>query len=100
MLLGADGDHLWTCAVTLPAGLAAHIPVQPPAVALTLPGDAGSVTGTSRLETAADGVRTLRYERRIQTAPALLPPELYPALLEVNRTLLNPALRTVVIELD
>jgi transglutaminase-like putative cysteine protease len=100
MLLGADGEHLWTCAVTLPVGLAAHIPVQPPAVALTLPGDAGSVTGASRIETAADGARTLRYERRIQNAPALLPPELYPALLEVNRTLLNPALRTVVIELD
>ncbi|MBM4163577.1 MAG: DUF3857 domain-containing protein [Lentisphaerae bacterium] len=100
MLLGADGEHLWTCTVALPAGLMARVPVTPPAVSLTLPGDAGSVVGASRLETAADGALTLRYDRRIRTTPALLPPELYPALLEVNRTLLNPALRTVVIELE
>jgi len=112
MLLDRHDEQLWTCTVTLPTGVATggatggatdgatDVPVQPPDVTLTLPGDAGSVTGISRRETAADGTSRLRYERRIQTVPALLPAELYPSLLEINRILLNPAMRTVVIEMN
>jgi len=99
MLLDQTRDHAWTCAVTLPAGLATAVPVQPPAVALNLPGDAGRVTGSSSRETAADGAERLRYERRVQIVPALLPAECHPSLLEINRILLNPAMRTVMISL-
>ena len=73
--------------------------MQPAAVALALPGDAGSVEGAATRETLPGGGTRLRYGRHLRTAPALLPPEFYPALLEINRALVHPSQRTVVIDL-
>lgn len=99
LLLRSVNDHQWTCTVDLPTDGVASVPVQPSTVALTLPAGAGHVTGFSTHQVGADGSTRLHYTRHIQTGPALLPPELYPAVLEVNRILLNPAMRTVVISL-
>lgn len=99
LLLGAERDHQWNCTVDLPSAGVADVPVQPVPFTLTLPGRAGEVSGTAARETRADGSMRLLYACQLCTVPALLPPEFYPALLEVNRTLIHPSRRTVVIDL-
>lgn len=65
-----------------------------------LPGKLGTYQVRSRTRRQADGTLELVVERTIERGAGLLPAEQYPALLELNRRLAHPSLRTVVVELQ
>ncbi|MDD5705212.1 MAG: DUF3857 domain-containing protein [Kiritimatiellae bacterium] len=89
----ADGD--WTCRVWLPPETLA-VPVLPPEIDWELPAGLGRLRCTTTLTTLPDGRRLIALRREVRRGSGVLAPELYPALLEMNRRLTHPSMRTVV----
>jgi hypothetical protein len=87
----------WSCRLILPAGMA-HLPALPPSGTWTLPSGLGRVEATTATTMRADGRKEVTFERLLRTESAVLAPELYPALIEYNRQLQHPRMRTVVAE--
>jgi len=73
-------------------------PVLPPAGTWQLPASLGTVTCSTEIK---PGARTsLVFHRDTQLGAAMIAPDLYPALLEMNRRMTHPGMKTVVIRLQ
>jgi hypothetical protein len=92
-------NTVWSCRLLLPAATR-EAPVLPPAIDWELPAGMGRLTCTTRRERLADGRLLIELRRELRRECALVAPELYPALLEMNRRLTHPAMRTVVALLE
>lgn len=90
-------DLDWTCRLILPA-MFSHLPVMPPAGVWDLPNGLGRVEASTTTATRTDGRTEITFRRTIRMESAILAPELYPALIEFNRKLQHPNMRTVVAE--
>ena len=89
----------WTCTVILPPGVK-DMPVLPPAGEWALPSSLGTITIEVTENKQSDGRKTLTFHRAINVDHALVKPEEYPALLEINRQLSHPKMRTLMVELE
>ncbi|MGI6494602.1 MAG: DUF3857 domain-containing protein [Kiritimatiellia bacterium] len=98
LLCGGRIDAAWDCTVTLPAGTTA-VAARPPELAWTLPCGLGELRVSSEESRHADGRLVLRFRSDFRRVPAILPPEEYPVLLEMNRRLDHPRNRTLILEL-
>ncbi len=87
----------WSCRLVLPAGLS-RLPVVPPSGTWELPAGLGRVEAGTTTTEGADGRTEVSFTRTVVTESAILAPELYPALIEFNRKLQHPGMRTVVAE--
>jgi transglutaminase-like putative cysteine protease len=88
----------WTCTVILPPGVK-NIPVLPPDGEWELPSKLGTITLAVTEDELPNGRKTLTFHRTIKLDHALVKPEEYPALLEINRQLSHPKMRTLMVEL-
>jgi hypothetical protein len=94
---GGPSDNTLKLTIDLPQGYRLSMPAEGKEVPLLeekLPSKAGSVSITAR--TVKPGVLELTF--RAMTAPALIPPEEYGKLLDVQRRLSHPRMRTVILE--
>jgi transglutaminase-like putative cysteine protease len=89
----------WRCRVILPPG-ATGLPVRPQAFDWPLPEGLGRVRLEVECGRQADGRLTVDFLRTTTLEPALLDADLYPALLEINRRLTHPQMRTVLVEMQ
>ncbi len=93
---GSPSDTALKLTINLPRGYVLSLPAEGEAVTLLdekLPSDAGSVTITAK--TPKPGVLDLTF--RAMTVPALIPPEDYGKLLDIQRRLAHPRMRTVIL---
>ena len=89
----------WLCRVILPPGVR-DIPVAPESFAWPLPERLGRVATDVTRATLPDGRVCLTFRRFTKIESAILESDLYPALLEINRRLTHPAMRTVMAEME
>lgn len=89
----------WTCRVILPPGVRS-IPMLPPAVDWALPDGLGHVRVDVERSARPDGRIEITLRRTVSIEPAIVPAEIYPALLEIHRRLMHPQMRTVLVELE
>jgi len=85
------------CRIALPPGYTG-LPVLPASKHWTLPNGFGTLDYRVETTTRDDGRREVRITRTLNRSSAEASPELYPALLEYNRRLTQPATRTLVAE--
>ena len=90
-------ENAWICRVTLPAGVRS-IPVLPPETDHLLPNGLGRVRQLVHRSTLPDGRLQVTIERTTDLDPSILPADLYPALLEINRHLTHPQMKTLLAE--
>ncbi len=93
-------DAIWRCRVVLPPQTL-RVAMAPPDAAWDLPAGLGRLDATTTQGRLADGsgCSEVRIERVLRIEPTVVPPELYPALLEMNRRLQHPQMRSVLAEL-
>ncbi len=99
--LWIQGNHeatVWTARVVLPAA-AREVVIAPPGCDWILPAGLGRLTCTTRQRRLADGRLEVELRRDTVRESAVVPPEQYPALLEINRRLAHPEMRTLVVRL-
>lgn len=99
--LWIQGNHetsAWTARVILPAA-AREVVIAPPDRDWSLPAGLGRLTCATRQRRLADGRLEVELRRDIVRESAVIPPEQYPALLEINRRLTHPEMRTLVVRL-
>lgn len=89
----------WTARVVLPAATR-EVVIAPPDRDWLLPAGLGRLTCTTRQRRLADGRLEVELRRDTVRESAVVPPEQYPALLEINRRLAHPEMRTLVVRLD
>ena len=87
----------WICRVILPAGVR-DLPVLPPEVEHALPDGLGHIRMDVRQSKLPDGRTLVTIQRATAIEAAILPADTYPALLEINRHLTHPQLRTLLAE--
>jgi transglutaminase-like putative cysteine protease len=97
LLVNTPREWEWNGLIILPAGVR-NVPVRPESAAYTLPEGNGEVATEVRQERLADGRLAIRIRHTVVITPAILPPHVYPALLEINRRLSHPGRRTVLAE--
>lgn len=85
------------CRILLPPGYT-RLPLLPEAKRWDLPNGLGTLDYDVQTAAREDGRLELRITRRVERRSGEAPPELYPALLEYNRRLTHPAVRTLVAE--
>jgi hypothetical protein len=88
----------WTARVILPAATR-EVVIAPPDRDWILPAGLGRLACTTRQRRLADGCLEIVLRRDIVRESAVVPPEQYPALLEINRRLAHPEMRTLVVRL-
>ena len=86
-----------TCRIILPPGYT-RLPILPKSKRWTLPNGFGTLDFDVSTATGADGRTEVRVVRRLVRNSGEAAPELYPALLEYNRLLSHPSVRTLVAE--
>jgi len=97
LLISSLLHDVWSCRVLLPPETI-QTPVLPPAGTWQLPASLGTVTCSTEIK---PGARTsLVFHRDTQLGAAMIAPDLYPALLEMNRRMTHPGMKTVVIRLQ
>lgn len=99
LLVDNPSESEWTCRVILPPGVRS-IPMLPPEIDWSLPDGLGHVRLEVKRSTRPDGRIEIALLRTTAIQPAILSPETYPALLEINRRLMHPQMRTVLVELE
>ena len=93
---GNNEATLWMARVVLPAG-AQEVVIAPPDREWSLPGGLGRLVCTTRRRQLEDGRIEIELRRETVRGSAVVPPEQYPALLEINRRLEHPEMRTLVV---
>ncbi|MFZ4394387.1 MAG: DUF3857 domain-containing protein [Kiritimatiellia bacterium] len=97
LLVAQPRENEWICRVILPAGVR-NLPVLPPEMEHTLPDGLGHVRSSVTRVKLPDGRTQLTFRRTTQIESAILPADIYPALLELNRQLTHPQVRTILAE--
>jgi transglutaminase-like putative cysteine protease len=97
LFLGANDESELVCRVALPPGFT-RVRLVPESKRWTLPGGFGALDYRVETATRADGRVEVLIIRQIKRNAGEAPPELYPALLECNRRLTHPSVRTLVVE--
>ena len=97
LLVAQPRETDWICRVILPAGIRT-IPVLPPEVEHALPDGLGHVQLSVQRAELPDGRTQVTLQRRTTLEAAILPPDTYPALLEINRHLTHQQMRTILAE--
>ncbi len=95
------GDNeavVWTARVVLPAGVQ-EVVIAPPDREWSLPEGLGRLVCTTRRRQLEDGRLEIELRRETLRGSAVVPPEQYPVLLEINRRLEHPEMRTLVVRL-
>lgn len=97
LFFGANDESELTCRVTLPAGFT-RVQLMPESKRWTLPNGLGTLDYRVERRERDDGRVELLITRSVARRSGEAPPELYPALLEYNRRLTHPSVRTLVVE--
>ncbi|MEI8242676.1 MAG: DUF3857 domain-containing protein [bacterium] len=97
LLVAQPRETEWICRVILPAGVR-NLPVLPPDVAHALPDGLGRIRMDVRRAALPDGRTLITIRRTTTIEAAILPAGTYPALLEINRRLTHPQMRTILAE--
>lgn len=97
LFLGVHGESLLRCRIILPPGFD-QVQLAPASQKLHLPENLGQVDFQLERVVRADQRVELHITQEIKTEADYIPAEIYPALLESNRRLTHPALRTLVVE--
>lgn len=94
-----DSRRTWLWRIRLPAGAAA-VPMRPPDIDWTLPGGLGRLQCVTRRYRDAAGDDILEIRRHLRLTPGIVAPQDYPTLLEMNRRLVHPSMRTLVVRIE
>ena len=95
IFLSSRSTSAWSCEIVLPAGFT--VPqLVPESKHWTLPNGTGTLDWEVSQRTREDGRICVSLVRQISHACGEMPPELYPALMEYNRLLSHPSVRTLV----
>ena len=97
LLVAQPRDTEWICRVILPAGVR-NLPVLPPEANHELPDGLGRVRTDVRRSQQPDGRTLVTIQRTTVIDAVILPSDTYPALLEINRHLTHPQMRTILAE--
>jgi len=97
LLIAQPREIEWVCRVILPAGVR-NLPVLPPEVDEALPDGLGRVQLRVHRATLDDGRTEVMIQRTTTIESAMLPADIYPALLEINRRLTHPQMHTLLVE--
>ena len=97
LFMGATDESELSCRVTLPPGFT-RMQLIPESKRWTLPGGFGTLDYSVEQSVRDDGRVEVRITRHVKRHSGEVPPELYPALLEYNRRLTHPSVRTLVVE--
>lgn len=97
-ITGDNQASTWVARIVLPASTQS-VPVVPPELDWVLPAGLGRLTCTTRQRRLPDGRLEIELRRNVLLGSAVVAPELYPALLEMNRRLTHPEMRTIVVRL-
>ena len=82
--------------ITLPAGTK-NIDLLPPEIDWQGPAGIGSIQFTQKIDETG---RHITLTQKVDFNPAVVRPESYPTLLQINRRLKHPSTRTILIELE
>ena len=96
IFLGSRGLDEWTCRIILPKGYTKEQMV-PASRNWKFPNGTGSMNVSVRRENLPDGRLSIILNRRTVNACGEFSPEFYPALLEYNRKLSHPSVKTLII---
>jgi hypothetical protein len=97
-ITGDNQASVWVARVLLPARTQS-VSVVPPELDWELPAGLGRLTCTTRQRRLEDGRLEIELRRSVYRGSAVVAPELYPALLEMNRRLTHPEMQTIVARL-
>lgn len=97
LFMGVNDTSELTCRIALPPGYT-RLQVVPESKRWTLPNGFGMMDYAVGTSARADGRVEVRISRKIVRCSGEASPELYPALLEYNRRLTHPSMRTLVAE--
>lgn len=97
LLVMQPRDCEWVFRVILPPGVRS-LPILPPETDLSLPDGLGHVRSRVTRANLPDGRTQLTIRRTTNIEAAILPADIYPALLEINRQLTHPRMRTILAE--
>ncbi|MBQ9431960.1 MAG: DUF3857 domain-containing protein [Kiritimatiellae bacterium] len=95
MFLRSNSTSEWVCELTLPPGYGVR-QMLPGGKNWEMPNGTGTLDFTVDEEKGGDGRTVLHFRRQVSYSAGELPPELYPALMEYNRILSHPSMRTVI----
>ena len=98
LLCGGFTDESKEISVTLPAETESIL-CLPPSLDWSLPCDLGELKVDSSESIRPDGRREIKFSSEFHRRPTILPPEEYPALLEMNRRATHPRMRTLILDL-
>ena len=97
LLVAHPRETEWICRVILPIGVR-NLPVLPPEVEDALPDGLGHIQLSVHRTTLPDGRTQVTSHRATTIESAILPADAYSALLEINRHLTHPQMRTLLAE--
>ena len=97
LLVEQPREDEWICRVILPAGVR-KLPLLPPEVEHALPDGLGRIRTDVQQAKLPDGRTLVTIRRATAIEAGILPADAYPALLEINRLLTHPQMRTLLAE--
>ncbi len=97
LYIGVNDDSELLCRIVLPEGFT-RLPVVPEPMRWALPSGLGTLDYAVQTGAREDGRLVVTVTRAIQRRSGGVEPHLYPALLECNRRMTHPAVRTLVAE--
>lgn len=95
LFLGINDTSELSCRIVLPSGYS-RLEILPKPIRWTLPNGFGTLDFDVQTAVRADGRTEVCVARRLTRNSGLAAPELYPSLLEYNRLLSHPSVRTLV----
>ncbi|MFO7937384.1 MAG: DUF3857 domain-containing protein [Kiritimatiellia bacterium] len=99
LFLSTDSTSKLVYSITLPEDYSRTV-IMPESKEWQLPCGTGSMNFDTSSFRCDNGRTIVRIQRDIRLSSGEIPPELYPALLEYNRLLNHPSMRTIVAEKD
>ena len=97
LFIGLNDASELLCRIVLPEGFT-RLPVAPAPMRWALPNGLGTLDYAVQTGTREDGRLEVTITRTIRRCSGGVEPHLYPALLECNRRMTHPSVRTMVAE--